>query len=209
LIDGTGAWGLLTKYRPIVETGVCTRTRPLVYSTLELRVLRESRDIRGARIIGLVTYARSGGRFAVLAPPTTAETPLAGARIRLRGAAGTTTLTSDKEGVYESDSLPPGDYALNVDLPDTQSAFEQTVNKETLLRNRFSEEDFTVAWNGSIEEEAQANAGGPARVWVQLENADPGHARVNPVFFRQNDANGHYHIAGLAPGRYKLASRSV
>jgi hypothetical protein len=202
-IDGTEAGGLLTEYLPIVETGVCTRTRPLVYSTLDLHVLRESRDFSGARILGRVTDGRSGGHSAGLTPPT-AETPLAGARIRLRGPMGTTILTADQEGVYESDSLPSDDYALSIDLPDTQRAFDRTVDKGALLRNRFSEQDFTVVWNGIVEGDVRAITGGPARVWVQLENADPGHARINPVFSRQNEANGRFHISGLAPGRYKL-----
>jgi hypothetical protein len=39
---------------------------------------------------------------------------------------------------------------------------------------------------------------------VQLENSNPGYARINPVFSRQNEADGRFHIGGLAPGRYKL-----
>jgi hypothetical protein len=202
-IDGTGAGGLLTEFLPIVETGICTRTRPLVYSTLDLHVLRESRDSSGGRIIGKVTDWRTGGHFAGLTPPTV-ETPLAGARIRLRGSTGTTILTTDQEGVYESDSLPPDDYALSIDLPDTQYAFDGTVDKERLLRAKFSEQDFTVVWNGTIEGGVRASPGGPARVWVQLENSNPGNARINPVFSRQNEADGRFHIGGLSPGRYKL-----
>ncbi len=202
-IDGNRAGGLLTRYLPIVETGVCTRTRPALYSAVEMRVLRESGDFSGGRIIGQVTDARSGG-YADLTMPPKAESPLAGARIRLSGPAGTTILTSDQEGIYESEILPPADYSLSLNLPDTQTAFDRTVDKNNLLRNRFSEQNFAVFWNGTIEGEVRSIAGGPARVWVSLKNADPGYARINPVFFRQNDANGHFRISGLAPGRYKL-----
>jgi hypothetical protein len=203
-IDGNRAVGLLTRYLPIVETGVCTRTRPVVYSAVELRVLRQSGDFRGGRIIGQVTDGRSGGYANVTMPPKV-ETPVAGALIRLSGPAGTTILTSDQEGIYESDGLPSADYTLRLDLPDTQYARDRTVDKRTLLGKKFNEADFAVVWNGSIEGEVRSSAGGAARVWVQLDNADPGHARINPIFFRQNDASGHFRISPLAPGRYKLA----
>ncbi|MGB7282150.1 MAG: carboxypeptidase-like regulatory domain-containing protein [Candidatus Acidiferrum sp.] len=202
-IDGNRAGGLLTKYLPIVETGMCTRTRPVVYSAVEMRVLRESGDFSGGRIIGQVTDERSGGYAAIDMPPK-AETPLAGARIRLSGPAGTAILTSDQEGIYESESLPPAVYSLSLDLPDTEYAFDRTVDKRTLLGKKFSEANFAVVWNGSIEGEVRSSAGGPAHVWLSLKNTDTRYARVNPVFFRQNDANGHFRIGPLAPGRYKL-----
>ena len=47
---------------------------------------------------------------------------LAGARIDIVGAAGTKTITTDESGVYQIDGLPPGDYSLQLAVPENQVA---------------------------------------------------------------------------------------
>jgi len=55
-----------------------------------------------------------------LAPPAP-RTFVAGARIDVTGTNGTKTISTDETGIYQLDGLPPGDYTLQLSIPENQA----------------------------------------------------------------------------------------
>jgi hypothetical protein len=202
-IDGARAHGLLTRLLPIVEAGPCTRTRPEHDAIVDLRVLRRPPSARGTHLIGFVRQPEAfvGG----LAPPTPPN-PSVGAKIRVTGPTGTRIATTDQSGVYQLDDLPPGDYTLQLLVPDNQLVgfFEgqESPAKVHLNSQALVEQNFHVFWNGRIEGKVQDDSGKPAHVWVMLVDADkrqlPGYVR----FILETNDDGSYQIKKIPLGRY-------
>ncbi|HUK53919.1 MAG TPA: hypothetical protein VL099_11575 [Candidatus Binatia bacterium] len=120
-IDGSRADGWLTRILPIVWAGIagCSRSRPVQDAVIDLRLLREGAPAGGTRLIGYVKQPEVlTGVFAPPTPPSFAV----GARINVTGATGTTTVSTDQMGVYQLDGLPPGDYLLQLVMPENQVA---------------------------------------------------------------------------------------
>jgi hypothetical protein len=202
-IDGERTHGLLTRFLPIVDAGPsgCNRTRPAVYATLELHVLREAPPVKGVRIIG---YARKPEQDRSGWTPPMPYAPLVGARVSLTGPAGTTIVTTDQEGIYEVDGLPPDDYTIRLALPDTQIAAEGKVKKERMTPGSLIEQDFDVFWNGIIEGRLVDARGGPAHAWVLLQHSDGKDLGPHVRNFFESDKNGFFRIEKIPPGSYKF-----
>jgi hypothetical protein len=201
-VDGGRAEGLLTRFLPIVSAGPfgCNRTKPAVYAALELHVLHEARPANGPRIVG---YARKFQSSNGWTPPMP-NMPLADAEVSLTGPAGTTTVTTDKDGIYEVDGLPPDDYKIKLAVPDSQIAEDDVVKKESMLQNGLVEESFTAFWNGTVEGRVTDSKGGPAHVWVLLQQSD-GKDLAPPIrSFVDSDKNGLFRIGKVPSGSYKL-----
>ena len=206
-IDGGRSVGWLTSLIPIIEAGPCARTRPVIEANLELRVIREGLPKNGARIVG---YVRGPERSRRLFEPPKAPVAFPGARLTLTASTGTTiAATTDHEGFYEIDGLPPDNYTLKLPLPETQavrdfSPEERYLKKDSTAQASLIEEDFDVVWNGTIEGKVTDSTGSPARVWLLLENADATDPTAKTVSLRQNDKTGVFRIAKIPPGRYVL-----
>jgi hypothetical protein len=121
-------------------------------------------------------------------------------------------VTADHDGIYEVDGLPPDDYTLTVELPDTQTATEQLgrakirqqVKKEELMHQKLIERDFHVVWNGTIEGNIREINGNPVQVWVSLLNPD-GTDPLPPIMgFQQSDKTGAFELIRIPKGKYKL-----
>lgn len=200
-IDGRRPEGLLTRLLPIVEAGPCARSRPIVDATVDLRALHESPLATGARIIGFVRKPEPWTQG--LTPPKP-HTPFVGAKIWVTGASGKTSAVTDQEGIYEIDNLPPDDYTLTVDLPETQTAPVRELKKENFVYSKLIEVDFQVSWDGSIEGTVKDVGGGPMHVGVELLNPDGTDTIPRIAGLQWTDASGHYRISEIPRGRYKL-----
>ena len=205
-IDGARANGLLTRVLLIVEARIgCSRSRPVQDAIVDLRVLRGGQRANGARLIG---YVRRPEVFTGVFGRPPARTYATGARIEVTGTAGTITITTDQTGIYQLDGLPPGDYTLQLSVPDNQVGgffeSEGSPAKVHLNNDALVESNFDLFWNGRIEGRVQDDSGKPARVWVMLINADGKQLPGNVQFFLQTNLNGTYLINKIPAGRYRV-----
>ena len=203
-IDGSRESGLLTRTLPIVDAGIgCSRTKPVQDAVIDLRVLREAPPAGGTRVIG---YVRPPEVFRGMLTPPAPRTFVAGARIDVTGTGGTKTVSTDGTGIYQLDGLPPGDYTLQVDLPENQVAgfFDRDgpASKVHLESGGLTEHDFDLFWNGRIEGQAKDGSGKPANVWVMLLSADGINLPGDVNFFLQTNPDGFYQVKKIPPGRY-------
>lgn len=68
-------------------------------------------------------------------------------RVRVTGPAGTTIVTTDRQGIYEVSGVAPGDYTLQLlDLPETMKAAEMPLDSMTLTSLKIVKVDFNVEW---------------------------------------------------------------
>jgi len=205
-IDGRRADGLLARVLPIVSGGIsCSRTRPVGEARVDLRVLKEGPSINGVRIIGDVHGPEPYVEYRH--PPTTPSF-VSGARIVVTSRTAATVATTDESGLYEIDGLPPDNYNLKLELPDTQDAPQQEVTTQSIARSSTVERNFEVVWNGSLEGMVRDNKGRPARVSLELEG--PGVEQL-PSFinsFAGTDANGSFRFKDIPQGRYGLLANS-
>ena len=203
-IDGSHENGLLTWALPIVGAGIsCSRSRPVQDALIDLRVLREAPPTGGTQLIGYVRPPEvfRGG----LAPPAP-RSFLAGARIDVTGTNGTKKISTDETGIYQLDGLPPGDYTLQLAIPQNQVAgfFDGEVSpaKVHLNSGGLVEHNFDLFWNGRIEGHVKDDSGKPAHVWVMLVSTDGSSLPGNVNFFLQTNPDGFYQVKKTPPGRY-------
>lgn len=64
--------------------------------------------------------------------------------------------------------------------------------------------DFQVTWNGSIEGTIRDTAGAAAQTWLLLLNPDGTDTIPRVAGLQRTDASGHFRIAKIPRGRYKL-----
>jgi hypothetical protein len=202
-VDGSRGRGLLTRVLPIVEGRVsCSRTKPVQDAIVDLRALHEAPSRTGTRLFGYVREPETfvGG----LAPPTLPKLAPR-ARIRLMGPSGARIITTDQSGIFQEDNLPPGDYTLELLLPDDEvDGFfesERSPVKVHVEPGSVLEQNFEMFWNGRIEGRVEDSSGKPAHLWVMLASADgtrlPGYVK----FFLQTNPDGSYAIGKIPPGR--------
>jgi len=203
LVDGRRAWGLLTRFLPVVYVGVCTRTRPVADAPVDLRVLRHPPSLSSAHLIGYVERPKP---FVDELTPPTRPTPLAFARLTLSGPDGTRSITTDESGVYQVDGLPAGDYTLQLHLPDNQVVgffrSEKSTVKLHLNRGDLAQYDCALFWNGRIQGHVKDDSGKPARLWVMLLNADRSRAPISTQGLLWTNADGFYQFEKIPPGRF-------
>jgi hypothetical protein len=122
------------------------------------------------------------------------------------GITGTKTITTDQSGVYQLDGLPPGDYTLQLAVPDNQAAGffddEGSLVKVHLDSDGLVEHNFDLFWNGRIGGHVKDDLGNPAHIWVMLLSADGSSLPGNVNFFLLTSRDGSYQVKKIPPGRY-------
>lgn len=205
-VDGQRSEGWLTHFLPIVEGGVgCSRTQPIQFSLVDLRLLRKPPPEGRGRAMGYVLapeiYTSPFER-----PPK--PTFVAGAQITVTGPAASRKVTTDSEGVYELEDLPPGDYALRLSMLETQS--EGCLNRDGsparihLGDDGVVERNLHVFWEGRIEGAVKSDSGSPAHAWVQLLSADERRVSGCIDWFQITAKDGSYRFQQVPPGRYRI-----
>ena len=209
-VDGSRDTGLLARFLPIVRAGDCSRTRPLVDAEIDLHAIEKgSLAATGAHIVG---YARKPELLrSFLNFPPVAHIPMPHAQIRLTGSAGDRIITTDQDGIYEIDGLPPDVYTLRLSLPDTEFSSEQkvTVTKETINKRVIFERDFPVIWNGMIEGTVKDDRGQPAKAFVDLNYVDGSVLTGEAKSASETGPDGSFSLEKIPPGRYALTVDSV
>ncbi len=201
-IDGNREPGFLARFLPIVEAGLCSRTKALVNADLELRALKEGPPKNGIRIIG---YVQSPDAIGIsLTDRPKASERIAGAKIRVKGPSGEAVVTTDQTGVYELNDVPAGDYELKLDLPETQKALARNVGPKEIARSSSVQENFYVFWNGTVEGTVLDDNRKPARASLMLASpsATDQFRSFSPMI--KTSANGGFEFAQVPPGRYTL-----
>ena len=203
-IDGSRTNGLLSQFLSIVGAGVnCSRTRPASDAVVELRALREAPSASGRRLIG---YVRQPEKFVGGLVPPIPPKPAVGARISLVGSIGARTVTADKSGIYQVDDLPPGDYTLQLLVPDSQLVGfwegDALPAKVHLDNQGLVEHNFEIFWNGRIEGHVKDDSGKPVHVDVELQSADGNQMPGNVRSYLPSNDDGSYGIKKIPPGRY-------
>ncbi len=173
-VDGSRGRGLLTRLLPIVEGRInCSGTKPASDAVIDLRALHEPPPARGTRLLG---YVREPETTCVrgLAPPSS-PTFGEGARIGVTGPSGTQIVTTDQTGIYQVDNVPPGDYIVQLLIPDDKIAgfFKEDGSPAQvhLTAQVPAEPNFDLFWNGRIEGRVTDDSGRPVQAWVKLLNA--------------------------------------
>jgi hypothetical protein len=135
-----------------------------------------------------------------------------GAQIILTGPNDTTTrFTTDEEGIYEIHDLPPGDYTLQLLVPEHQVVgfFDEKppvplhLNKGDLVQHNFD-----LFWNGRIEGRVKDSTGQGLHAWVELLKADRSQLPGSVRNFLLTAPDGSYLINKIPPGRYVLLLNS-
>jgi len=205
-VDGSRGRGLLTRLLPIVEGGInCSRTKPVQDAMVDLRVLHESPNLTGTRLLGYVREPETFVRG--LAPPSPSQFA-EGVRISVTGKSGTQTVTTDGTGIYQVRGVPLGDYKLQLLIPDNKIAGYWTRDSApatvSLTNETPVELNFDLFWNGRIEGHVRDESGKPVQAWVKLLSAT---GIQLPAFVQQDvltNVDGSYQLNKIPAGRYKV-----
>jgi hypothetical protein len=204
-VDGSRGRGLLTRYLPIVGGGInCSRTKPAQDALVDLRALREASFNSGTHLLGYVREPQTFARG--LARPTPSKFA-PGVRISVTGPSGTEIVTTDQTGIYRVDDLPPGDYTLQLLIPDDKTAGfwrnDGSPATISIAGHGLVERNFDLFWNGRIEGHVADDSGEPVQGWVKLLSPD---GVQSPPYVKDALAapDGSYQIKNIPPGRYKV-----
>lgn len=119
-IDGWRGGGFLTLGVPVVQLKLCGSKR-ISDAAVELRVLQDGPPKNGIRIIGRVV-----SDYPDLHPKL-----VPGVRVLITGPNGTTATTTDREGIYDVQGLPPGSYTIRATaLDETNHLFPSCDSRE-------------------------------------------------------------------------------
>jgi hypothetical protein len=218
-VSGSRDVGSMTRYLPIVNAGRCGSyySEPAKDAEIELRLLRKPPLAGEFRIAGCVRREKPLNQE--WKPPAKGATVyewslsyfqrysvLVGARVGVTGSSGTLIFRTDRDGIYDTGSLPPDDYTFRLlDVPADQVAYDRKLTRQDLMQMRLFQLDLRTFWDGSIEGHVRDAAGGPA--WVSMELRNPDGTEVGPEVPRvyRNSEGGSFLFTHLPiGGRYLL-----
>jgi hypothetical protein len=107
-VQGSRSEALLSRFLPIIQPFPCGHTKHLEEAALAIEVLRDVTSRTGVRIVGQVLIDRG---YSTESPP---PLPVPGATILIQGPAGSTTLVTNTDGIYDATGLPPGHYSVQM-----------------------------------------------------------------------------------------------
>jgi hypothetical protein len=172
---------------------------------VDLRALHEAPSGPGTRLLGYVREPETFVRG--LAPPTPSKIA-GGVKISVTGKSGTQIATTDETGIYQVDGVPPGDYTLQLLIPDNKIAgfFERdSIPAMVHLTSEAPvERNFDLFWNGRIEGRVRDDSGKPVQAWVKLLSAT---GIQLPAYVQQDvltNVDGSYQVKKIPAGRYKV-----
>jgi hypothetical protein len=205
-VDGRRAEGVVTRLFPIVEGGIgCSRTKPIEYAGVDLRLLRNPPAPGTSHVVG---YVREPEKFRPGIARPIRPALRVNAQIQVTGPAFSRTVTTDSTGIYELDDLGAGDYTIELSKAETQEVGffngDGSRAKIHIDSGGVVEKNFDLLWNGRIEGQVKDNARKPAHAWVLLLSAD-GSQMPGYVHFSEATAeDGSYQFRKVPPGRYAV-----
>lgn len=183
----------------MLETSICTRTRPVSEATADLEYIRSlSKAAPGGTISGAVGFQRAG---------VYGETsrPVPNVRILLDGPKHLETKTN-AAGKYTISGLPPGTYKVKVDLPDGLSIYK--ADQEVEVHDRGCGQAFFFVEPDTRLTGKVLDAQGMSAVDVLMELVPTNQREDNSYSsYVKTDKDGRYEMKLLRPGRYLLGVR--
>jgi hypothetical protein len=184
-VTGSRHDGVLTRFLPIAGTRGCGSDYavPAKDAEIQLRLLRKPPPAHEFRIAGYVRIERPLDEWKSPARSATVYEwslssfqrygALAGARVGVTGPSGTLILKTDKDGIYETGSVPADDYTIRLlDVPADQVTYERRLTRRDMMQMRLCQVELRAFWDGSIEGHVRDAGGGPALVSMELRNPD-------------------------------------
>lgn len=199
---------LVYAYRPEnsedLQTGICSRTRPLEEAGDDLAYIKTIPAARGGRIYGTISEYGYSGRSRWEEPAV--RGPVVGAVVTAAAGERRVSATTDARGGYEITGLATGKYALTVTLPRNLALLERKISSDPSIEVEVnaagcSEVDLPagrVALKGTVLDER----GSPTEENVYLVSVS------NPEFQLSliSGKDGRFAFVGAPPGRYALAT---
>ena len=232
-VSGSRAFFLLARALPIVDATRCGSeySVPLADAAPQLRVLHEAPADGSRRVVGSLLVANPSPwrpePTGASAPKAAIQThswrnhesaelydwaflsprshrPLSGARIAVTCPAGTSVVTTDRNGVYEVPDLPPADCTLHlIDIPAHQVLPDVTIRKADTADQGMLPVNLVAEWTGAIEGTVKDAAGRPVSALVELRNPDGTNAERGLGGYVLTTTSGSFRFEHLpAGGRY-------
>jgi hypothetical protein len=189
-------------------TNICTPTQPKVMAGAVIRQLRALRDQRAIdTLFGSVGMGPAGASYEVLAEAKT----LANVPVRVIDSNKREyTTTTDRDGIYSFNSLPPDKYTLEVDLPSGLSTWERNTGESYTVEIKDSANcraDLFARPDGRIAGLVMNAKGKRLAGFVTIRPADPKEAEAAnrrgglPGYTTED---GTFTLWQLPPGQYRL-----
>lgn len=160
-VSGSRDVGSLTRFLPIVSAQACGShyCEPAKDAEIQLRLLRKPPPAGEFRVAGFVRRERPLDEWK---PPAKSATVyewglsyfqrysvLAGARVGVTGSSGTLIFRTDKDGIYDTGSLPPDDYTFRLlDVAADQVAYARKLTRQDVIEMRPFQLDLRTGWDG-------------------------------------------------------------
>ena len=187
-----------SKVNGSLQTGICSRTRPLDQAVEDLEFLHSlSSQSHGASIFGTVALYTQLGIY------DWEKKPMNGIPVKISGPLPGQTVT-DAQGNYNFHSLPSGTYEVNFVLPEGylgDSSRVAVADKTCAQVDEYPKPDGEIS--GRVLDE---NGKPVTNVSVNLRCDSKLRESSEMPFcdFAGTDENGHYAFRGLPPGTYVL-----
>jgi hypothetical protein len=181
-------------------TGICMRTKPSAAAVADLEYMRGLKTAKpGGAIYGEVTNYKRNEKGDLI------RQAIAGAVVTVDGAVRREIL-SDANGAYRVDSLPAGDYSVNI-LPPASTTSRQTEQKIDLADGGCAFVGFWLENDGQLSGRVFNPHGLPinnAEVFLSEFDKERYRGHSDAAY---SDAEGRYAFKQIPPGRYVLTIR--
>lgn len=187
----------------VLATGICTPTKPLEEAAADVEFFHGLAHAPDASAIyGSVQFTARD-----LKTDAYRREQVEGMKIVVEGAGARREVVTDREGKFQLEGLPPGDYTLKPALPEHTGGYVPG-RPVTLRAQGCAEVNYYLTWSGQVEGRVFGERGDPlSHVTVSLFPAD-----LDPkdqVSYQHSltayvKDGGRYSFDGVPPGRYLL-----
>jgi hypothetical protein len=187
-----------------IRLASCGDTQPVEGATSEIEYLRErlQGDFK-PYIAGSVLRHYKGSQYSVETGLDGPPRGLAGASVRLQGAARLFDLTTDEEGRYRADDVAPGRYVLTAESPGYHMSQPYTIE---VPQDGCGVAHIGMFTNAGVAGVVRQADGTPAKkVKLDLIDADPGYRSITSILdMVETGPRGEFSVTNLPSGRFVL-----
>ncbi len=187
----------------VLAAGICTPTKPLEEAAADVEFFHSlAHAPDAAAIYGSVQFTSRD-----LKTDAYRREQVEGMKIVVEGGGSRREVVTDREGKFQLEGLPPGDYTLKPTFPEHTGGFGPG-RPVTLRAQGCAEVNYYLTWSGRVEGRVFDERGDPlSHITVSLFPAD-----LDPKEFVSSQHSltayvkddGRYAFDGVPPGRYLL-----